>query len=75
MVNKEVLSFLESNMDELVEAGLLMPPFLASVNPSLVRRKLQRIVSTGPFKGGVPVPSAFGAKRLISVFNGFATSN
>lgn len=40
IVGNDVLTFISSNMDKLVEVGLLMP-FLARVN-SAVRRKLHR---------------------------------
>jgi hypothetical protein len=45
-----VRKILESK-NELVEAGLLMPAFLAKVNPTLVRNALKKELSSEEYKG------------------------
>lgn len=50
MVNSKMLYFIKDNMDQLSSAGLLLPPFLANVNPSLVRKELQTLLSSGEYK-------------------------
>lgn len=45
MVNSRMLSW--DNVEHLAAVGLLMPPFLATVNPSLVGKELQRVLCSG----------------------------
>jgi hypothetical protein len=40
-INSQMLHFLKSHQEDLSSLGLLMPPFLASVNPHLVYGKLK----------------------------------
>lgn len=49
-INTKALIFIESNLASLVESGLLMPPFLANLIPSLVRKELKKMLSTGEYK-------------------------
>lgn len=49
MINGEMLEILvgyEESREELVSSGLLMPAFLAKVNPKLVRTELQKQLSS-----------------------------
>lgn len=50
-VNTVMLDFIEENVEQLYASGLLEPPFLASVKPSLVRKELKKVLSTGEYKG------------------------
>lgn len=45
-VNKQMLEFLMNNKEKLEEAGLLMPSFLAKVDPARVRDEIGYLLST-----------------------------
>lgn len=49
MINKDMKEFIHNNMDSLVDAGMLMPTYLARVNISKLRRALQKFIDDNKY--------------------------